>query len=84
MAFRLQLLDHPVHGFYHHDHAGIAAITVVVHVFAWADPVFPQVVDVDFHQAFLDGASNDRVAQRALEQFGDDGKDIDSHKQGLF
>ena len=79
MAFRLELLYHPVDRLDHHHHAGVAAVAVVVDVFPGADAVFAQVVDMDLHQAFFNGPSDYGVAQRAFEQFGYDGQDIDSH-----
>ena len=75
----LQFLDHPEHGLHHHHHAGVAAVAVVVHGQARPEAVFAEVVDMDFHQAFLDGPARDGMAQRALEEFRYDGEDIDAH-----
>ena len=53
-----ELLYHFEDGLHHHDHAGIAAIAVVVDRLAGAETVFADVVDADVDEAFLDGAAD--------------------------
>ena len=79
VPFCFQFFDHTVHGFDHHHHSGIAAVAVVVYVTAWANSVFPQVVDVYFHKPLFDGASDYGMAEGASQQFGDDAKYVYSH-----
>ena len=79
IPFGFQFLDHPEHGFHHHHHAGVAAVAVVVHGQARSEAVFAKVMDMDFHQAFLDGPTRDGMAQRTLEELRNDGEDIDAH-----
>ena len=79
VPFRPQFLDHPEHRLHHHDHAGVAAIAIVIHGEARPEAVLAEVVDVDFHQAFFDGPARNGMTERAFEQLRDDGKDIDAH-----
>ena len=79
VALGAQLLDHVVDRLDAHDHAGVAAVAVVIHVLAGADAVFAEVVDPDVHEAFLDGAARDGVGEGTLQEFGHDGEYIDSH-----
>ena len=79
LPFGAQFLDHPEHRFHHHDHAGVAAVAVVVHGEARPQAVLAEVVDMDLHQAFLDGPAGNRMAQRTFQQFRNHGEDIDAH-----
>ena len=79
LPFGAQFLDHPEHRFHHHDHAGVTAVAVVVHGQARPQAVLAEVVDMDFHQAFLDGPAGNGMAQRAFEQLRNHGEDIDAH-----
>ena len=79
IPFGTELLDHPEYRLHHHDHAGVAAVTVVVHGEARPQAVLAEVVDMDFHQAFLDGPAGNGMAQRTFEQLRNHGEDIDAH-----
>ena len=79
VSLGFQLLDHPEDRLHHHDHPGVSAVAVVIDVLARADAVFAEMMDVDFDQAFLDGAADDGVRQRALQKLRNYGQDIDSH-----
>ncbi len=64
------------------DHAGTAAVLVVIDL-----PVFTQaegfeVKYIDFKKPLLSGSFDNRMFERAGEQFGDDGQDINPHDGG--
>ena len=79
VAFGFQLLDEVVDGFDHHHHAGVAAVAVVVRLPVESLAIIADVVDVNLHQPLVYCAFDNRVAQRALEQFRNYTKDINSH-----
>ena len=79
MPFGRQFLDHPEHRLHHHHHAGVSTVAVVVHRQARSQAVLAEIVDMDFHQAFHDGAARNGMAQRTFEQFRNHGEDIDAH-----
>ena len=82
VAFGLEFLDHLEDGLHHHHHAGVAAVAVVIHRQARSEAVLAEVMDMDFHQAFLDGPARDGVTQRTLQKFRYDGENVDAH--GVF
>ena len=43
--------------------------------------VFPEIVYVDFHQAFLYGAAYNGMAQRTFKEFRDDRDYVNSHNK---
>ena len=83
-ALGLELFHQVENRFDHHDHAGIAAETVVVGLAVAALAVIADVVDVDFDQALVLGPFHDGVVQRAFQKLRNDGQDIYSHTDGKF
>ncbi len=59
------------------DHAGTAAVGVVVHGAVPADAPPPQVVDADLRQPALEDAARDALPQRPLDHRGEEGEDLD-------
>jgi hypothetical protein len=66
-------------GFGHHDHAGSAAVLVVVHLLVLAEAVGPQVLKVDLQQALVLCPFHDGVLQGAVQEFGQYGDDVYAH-----
>ncbi len=60
-------------------HACAAAKLVVVHLTVPAQAVFTKIVEIDFKQTLVFRPLHDRVIERAFQQFGQDGDDVESH-----
>ena len=77
MALTGQMTDDVEHRFNADDHAGFAAEGVVVHAPVLVGRVVAQVVDLQVDDALRAGPADDRMAERALQQFRKNGYDID-------
>ena len=75
-ALGLQFPDTVVNGLYHHHHAGVPAVGVVVHGLARPQAVAAKVVYLNLHQAFFDGPPGNGMAQGAFQQLRNNADDV--------
>src|SRR5699024_149081 len=61
------------------DHAGTAAVRIIIHLVMLILRVIPQVMDVDCHQILVTGFAYDAVGQWPFQQLRNGGYDINTH-----
>ena len=79
IPFRFEFVYHIENRLHHHNHSGISAVGIVVHVLSGTDAVFSQVVYLYVYQSVFYRTPHYAVAQRAVEQFRDYGKNVYPH-----
>ena len=62
-----------------HDHPGKTAKGIVIDATVLADSIVAQVMQMDFYESFLLGASQNTLLKKTLDQLRDDGDDINTH-----